>query len=132
MLLGADTGFFIQLKNAHPMVLTIWKQVIDEAVKLIVSTVSINEILVHYYRRCKSNDARELLKQMKALGNIDFVPVTEDIAEKSAGYRYALNLSTIDSLVLATFVAQGCDQIITTDGDFKIAEEQKICKVMWL
>jgi len=132
MLLGADTGFFIQLKNAHPMALTIWKQVIDEAVKLIVSTVSINEILVHYYRRGKSNDARELLVQMKALGNIDFVPVTEDIAEKSAGYRHALNLSTIDSLVLATFVVQGCDQIITTDGDFKIAEEQKICKVMWL
>jgi len=132
MLLGADTGFFIQLKNGHPTASTIWAQVIDETVKLVVSTVSINELLVHYYRRGKSNEARELLAQMRMLGNIHFVPVTEEIAERSAGYRCGLNLHTIDSLILATFVLRGCEQIVTTDEDFKIVEEQKICKIMLL
>ncbi len=132
MLLGADTGFFIQLKNEHPIALAIWNQVVDETLKLMVSTVSINELLVHYYRRGKSSEARELLAQMKILGNIHFVPVTEEIAEKSAGYRHALNLHTVDSLILATFVLQGCEKIVTTDGDFKIVEEQRICSVMLL
>ncbi|MFN3422640.1 MAG: type II toxin-antitoxin system VapC family toxin [Armatimonadota bacterium] len=53
-------------------------------------------------------------------------------AERSAGYRHGLGLSTVDAIILATAVEEGCDEILTTDRDFIVAANQGIIGVKLL
>jgi len=52
--------------------------------------------------------------------------------KKSAGYRHGLGLSTVDSVILATVVEENCDELLTTDRHFVVAESQGIVKVSLL
>ena len=51
MLLGVDTGFFLAVAHRHPRALAVWQEFADGLHTLVVSTLTINETLVHYYRR---------------------------------------------------------------------------------
>jgi len=106
-----------------------WQQVLDEQSVLFISTISINELLTHYYKRGKGDIAKKLTDEVLLLGNTIFVPVNKEIAELSAGYRYGLGIPTVDSIVLATFVQHSCDVILTTDSHFEIVANQNIIKV---
>lgn len=46
MVLGADTGFFLSYANNHLRALEIWQELVDGLHTLVVSTLTINEILV--------------------------------------------------------------------------------------
>jgi predicted nucleic acid-binding protein len=126
MLIGGDTGFIIGIAEGESSALARWAEVVEGQVDLVISVMTINELLVHFYKRGKTESAEELLDLLRALGNIRFWPVTEEIAERSAGYRYGLGIPTIDSLILATFVSAGCDLVLSSDEHFHKAAEQKI------
>jgi predicted nucleic acid-binding protein len=126
MLIGGDTGLIIGIAEGEGSALARWKEVVEGQVDLVISVITINELLVHFYKRGKAESAEELLALMRALGNIRFWSVTEEIAERSAGYRYGLGIPTIDSLILATFVSAECDLVLSSDEHFRKAAEQKI------
>jgi hypothetical protein len=50
-------------------------------------------------------------------------------AERAAGYRHGLGLSTVDSIIPATFVIGQCDLPVTADSDFHIVSQQNIVEV---
>jgi len=50
MLLGADTGFFVLYANNHPRAVEIWQELVDGLHTLVVSVLTINELLVYFYR----------------------------------------------------------------------------------
>jgi predicted nucleic acid-binding protein len=60
------------------------------------------------------------------------VPVSVEIAAAAAGYRHGLGLPTVDSIVLSTFANQGCERMLTTDGHFRIAADQRVIEVEFL
>jgi predicted nucleic acid-binding protein len=126
MLIGGDTGFIISIAEGESSALTRWAEVVEGQVDLVISVITINELLVHFYKRGKAESAEELLALMRALGNIRLWPVTGEIAERSAGYRYGLGILTIDSLILATFVGAECDLVLSSDEHFHKAAKQKI------
>jgi len=132
MFLGADTGLLIALANKLPKALELWETVRSGKNNLIISTVSINELLVHFYKRDKQTAAKNLIDVARALKNIDIVPVSLKIAELSAGYRYGLGIPTIDSIVLATFIDKKCVKLYTTDSHFQIVKKQRIIEVVFV
>ncbi|MFH1563940.1 MAG: type II toxin-antitoxin system VapC family toxin [Nitrospirota bacterium] len=132
MFLGADTGFLIALANKEHGVIEVWESVKRKENELIISTITLNELLVHFYKRGKSQEAKSLIEIAKQIKNIYFVPVTVEIAELSAGYRHGLGIPTVDSLLLATFIINKCKKIYTTDSHFKIVQEQKIIEIAML
>ncbi len=132
MVIGVDTGFFIELKNNSPRANEIWNSVVEGNEELAVSVVSINEILVYYFKKGKTEMGRELLASMKLFANIALLPVSERIAEISASYRFGLGIPTIDSLILTTFIVQKCDKVVSTDADFLIAKKQGIIDVEYI
>ncbi len=132
MALGADTGFFVKLEEKNLEALRLWDEIIEEKNDLVISTLSINELLVYFYRKGKTERIKELLALIISLGNIKFIAVTEEIAEKSAGFRHGLGLHTVDSIILASFKMRGCELILTTDSAFQIASEQNIINVLFL
>ena len=128
-MIGVDTGFFTELKNDNPRAKEVWNMVVEGEEEMAISVVSINEILVHFFRKGKPELGKELLTSLKLFPNISMVPVSENIAEKSAGYRYGLGIPTVDSLILTSFVIEQCDKVISTDSDFLKAKEQNIIEV---
>jgi predicted nucleic acid-binding protein len=89
MLLGVDTGFFVSYANHHPRALTIWQELIDGLHSLVVSALTINEILVYFYQRGDSDKGQEWVALMIETDNIEVVPVSVEIAVRSARYRTA-------------------------------------------
>jgi len=129
MVIGVDTGFFIELAKGNSITKEIWNKVSNGDDELIVSVISLNEIIVHFYRMGNIEEKDKLVNLMKLMPNIELVPVSIKIAEESAKYRHSLGIPTIDSLILTTLILHGCKEIISTDPHFKKAEEQKLIKI---
>jgi predicted nucleic acid-binding protein len=126
---GADTGFWLQLGAGHPQAVGIWKDAVAGKVEWVVSTTSINELLVFYYRRGKPLIGERLVNRWIRAAGVRLVAVSAEIARRSAGYRHGLGLPTLDSMILATVVLEGCDELLTTDSHFLIAMTQGIIAV---
>jgi len=129
MVIGADTGFFIEYANENATAKEIWDKVSNGEEKLIVSVVSLNEISVYFFRKGAIKEKDELINLVKLMPNVELVPVTAKIAEESAKYKHSLGIPTVDCLILTTFILKGCKEIITTDSQLKKAEEQNLIKV---
>lgn len=132
MLLGADTGFFVAYANNHPRALQVWQELVDGLHRLVISTLTINEILVYFYRRGDGDRSREWIELIVEADSIEVVPVSIEIAASSAQYRHGMGLPTVDSLILATFLAHDCDQMLSSDEDFQIVDEQDLLPVEFL
>lgn len=129
MVIGTDTGFFIELAKGNSTAKEIWNNVSNGDEELIVSVVSLNEIAVYFYRKGNLEEKDKLINLIKLMPNIELVAVSAKIGEESAKYKYSLGIPTVDSLILTTFILQGCKEIISTDKHFKKAEEQRLIKV---
>jgi predicted nucleic acid-binding protein len=132
MLLGADTGFFVSYANNHPRALEIWQELIDGLHTLVVSTLTINEILVYFYQRGDGDKGQEWVDLMVEADSIEIVPVSVKIAVRSARYRHGMGLPTVDSVILATFLDRQCEKLLSTDDDFRVADKQQVLPVEFL
>lgn len=132
MLLGADTGFFVSYANNHPRVLQIWQELIDGLHTLVVSTLTINEILVYFYQRGDGDKGQEWIDLMVETDSIEVIPVSIEIAASSARYRHGMGLPTVDSVILATFLDRQCQKMVSTDNHFRVADEQQVLPVEFL
>ena len=94
MLLGADTGFFVAYANNHPRAREIWQELSDGQHTLIVSTLTLNEILVYFFKRGQAQAGQEWVNLMTEADAISLIPVTKQIATRSAGHRHSLGLAT--------------------------------------
>lgn len=129
MTLGGDTGFLIGVIELNETALHHWQGVLDGRHRLVLSTLTIHELLGHYYKRGQGDTVKQLIAQIRLLDNATFVPVDEVIAERAAGYRHGLGMPAMDSLILATFVEHGCDLVLSTDAHFQTAANQNIASV---
>ena len=129
MVIGADTGFFIELTKDNSEAIKIWNKVLNGEEELIVSVISLNELSVYFYRTGNIEKKNRLIDLIKSIPNIELVPVTAKIAEESAKYRHSLGIPTADSLILTTFILQSCKEIVATDRHFEKADEQNLIKV---
>lgn len=129
MVLGVDTGFFIAYVQDHPRATAVWQQLMGGEQELVVSTVTINELLVYFFKRGKREGGEKLVSLMLRNKFVTLVPVSVEIAQLSARYRHGIGFPTIDSLILATCLDKKCDKILTTDNDFRIVHEQGVIPV---
>jgi Predicted nucleic acid-binding protein, contains PIN domain len=116
----------------HPQAVDAWLEAVHGGCLLIVSTLVLHELLVLYYREGKPEIGRRFVSRLQKSTWVHIVPVSISIAEKSAGYRHGLGLSTVDSVILATVVEENCDELLTTDRHFVAADSQGIVKVTLL
>ena len=129
---GCDSGFFLLLGTGYLTAQQIWLEAASGGCELVMSTLSIHEVLVIHYRRGKVKEAREFRRLIYSAPWLRIVPVFPSIAERSAGYRHGLNLPTVDAIILATAVEEGCEEILTTDRDFLAAHDRGVINVRLL
>ena len=129
MVIGVDTGFFIELTKDNSEAINVWDKVLNRDESLIVSVISLNELSVYFYRTGNIEKKDRLINLIKLIPNIELVPVTSEIAEESAKYRHSLGIPTVDSMILTTFILQYCKIIVATDKHFEKAKEQNLINV---
>ncbi len=129
MVKGVDTGFFILLAKKDARAEQVWDRVSTGEEELIVSVITLNELLAYFYRQGKPEEAEKYVNLLKLMPTITLVSVSARIAELSAKYKYSLGIPTTDSIILTTFILEKVDEIITTDAHFDKAEEQHLAKV---
>jgi len=132
MLLGLDTGFFISHHQRHPRALSIWSEYAAGKHSLLVSTLSLNELFAYFFKRDQKELAEEWLYQMQKAVQIQLIDVSPEIAAASARYRLGLQLPTVDSIILTTFLLHRCERMITTDNHFQIVAQQNLISVEFL
>lgn len=132
MLLGADTGFFVAYANNHPRAVRIWQELVDGLHTLVVSTLSVSEILVYFYQRGDGDRGQEWVDLLLEADSIEVVPASVDIAASSARYRHGMGLPTVDSVILATFLDRECEKMLSTDSHFRMVDEQQLLPVEFL
>lgn len=132
MRLGGDTGFFVRYANGNPPAVRIWQELDAGIHTLVVSTLTISELLPYFFRRGNGKQAQEWVELVSGTEAFRVVPVSIEIASQAARYRHSLGLPTVDSVILSTFVSEHCDEVLTTDGHFSIVSEQKILSVRFL
>jgi len=132
MLLGADTGYFIQYAKGNPRAMQIWNELKAGTHRMVISTLTLNELLVYFLRRGEGAKGERAVELMLQTPEIEVVPVSVEIAVRSARYRHGLGIPTVDSIILTTFLGAGCELALGTDEHFERAAEKKLIEVEML
>lgn len=129
MLLGADTGYLLAVGRKQARASEVWDGVEAGEHQLIISTVVIAEYLAYHIPRGALVGAEEFVQRLQIVPNITIMPVSLNVAIHSARYRVGLQIPTIDSIILATYLEAGCALILTTDPDIALAQERNLIDV---
>jgi predicted nucleic acid-binding protein len=129
MRIGVDTSFFISQLNAQPRAVQIWQEFLEGKHQFVVSTLSIHEIFIYFYKRGVGELASQWLSMLIELKNVVITPASADIAARSARLRHGMGLPAIDSLLLATFLHENCELIVSTDNHFRVVAQQHVLPV---
>ncbi len=129
MVIGADTGFLLEYSKRNPRAVAYWDAAKNGEHYLMISVLSIAEYLVYHIQRATLEIAEQFVQSIQATPNMEIVPLELDIATLSARYRAGMNLATVDSLILATFITNDCDLLLTTDSDMTTSSIQNLIAV---
>lgn len=80
----------------------------------VVSTITLAEIEVGYYKQGSFSEARAFA--VKVLTDYQLVPVTDEVAIEGAKIRASTGIRLPDALIVATARVTRCDVLITRDG----------------
>lgn len=117
-----DTNIFFELifnrKNAVDCE-KLFLQIQDKKIKAICSHFSIHSICVYLLNGKKAEKAKQFLKQIYSLENLEIIATTINEDIKIVELSEELGLDFDDSMQYYIAVQLGCDAIITFDKDFK-------------
>lgn len=114
-----DTMVFIYAFEEHPTYLPIIKPFFSAVEKgemeAVTSTVTLAECLVQPYRKKDMALASRYRILFRNFPNLSVLPLTDDIAERTALLRANYRLKTPDAIQLATALISGSHSFLTND-----------------
>ncbi|MBU4193713.1 MAG: PIN domain-containing protein [Actinobacteria bacterium] len=124
-VIGLDTSVFIyQFEGKRYPELTgaVFEAIERGHCRAVVSVISLMEVLVMPLRKGDARLASMYRSVFESMPNLLMVNVTPVIAQKAAGIRAEFNLSTPDSILLATTIDNGSGLFITNEPRLKRVE----------
>lgn len=103
----------------YPVVSSVLDMVYEKNIQLFVSSVTLYEISA---KACAAGDkvlARQYREFFENSSNVNMIPVTGEVASKAAELAAQHNLSTEESLRLASAYVCGADCILTEKSSWK-------------
>lgn len=107
----------------HPRVLPFFQAVHQGDFKVVTSTMTIAEVLVHPIRQNNATLAdiyREILLNAE---HVRTVPFTAEIAETTARLRAHYKIRTPDAIQIATAIAMRADFFLTNDFELSVISD---------
>lgn len=114
---GFDTGFFVLLATGRSDVLEIWQEILDEQRFGVVSALSLYELDRLGLRG--TIDTSFVAKTLSTIPQVCEVVWLDELdpIRQAARLSQGHALSLADSLILASLLSAGCEEILTTDKD---------------
>ena len=112
-MVGLDTGFFVAMIKGDEAVIELWKQCSAKDAPPVVSVLTLGELLYLSYRTGTPDAGKALVDNIEL--SCRAIPVDREIVEKAAALKAGRAIPYTDSLILATFLLNGCKTIHTTD-----------------
>ena len=115
-LVGIDTSPFIYHLECVPRYAGVTEPLftwLDAGGTACTSTLTLTEILVHYYRHDDIDGARQVATVLTTFPRLTLVPVDLEVADMAARFRAAYSLRTADAIQAASAHAAGATALIT-------------------
>ena len=128
-VVGLDTCVFIyHFEGSRYPELTgaIFEAIENGRCRAAVSVISLMEVLVMPLRKGEARLASMYRVVFESMPNLSMVDVTPAVAEKAASIRAECNLSTPNSILLATTIDSGGDLFITNEPRLKRVENIEV------
>jgi predicted nucleic acid-binding protein len=128
--LALDTSVFIYQAQSHPKYSSVTHPLFSWLEKpasiAVTSTVTLTEVLVQPIRSENEELVREFFALLTRYPNLEWVPVSVQIAALAARYRAQYGMRTPDAIQGATGVYSEVSAFITNDAAFKRIPELDI------
>ena len=119
---GVDTAVWIyHLEDVRPyseLTLHLLSEAAAGAMKLVLSTISVAEILTGPWRAGHGDRAGPIEAALQALPGIAAADITWSIARSAARIRGETNLPMPDALIIASALESGAQILVTNDADW--------------
>ena len=113
MIIGFDTGFFVELLRGNLEVLKVWKELIEQETEAIVSCLSLFE-LERLGLKGAIEKADVLVESISQVCKIMWL--TPNNLSMAAKLSHGLGIPSIDSLILSGLLSGDAKIIYTTDS----------------
>ncbi|OGW48647.1 MAG: hypothetical protein A2V62_03650 [Nitrospirae bacterium RBG_19FT_COMBO_58_9] len=125
--IGLDTNVFIYFLEDHPRY-GAWCASLFDLIErghnsAVTSTVTLLELLVQPYRDQKEELAQKIFALTSTYPQIEWVPVTLNVADRAAELRARYRLSTPDAIQLATAIGHKAMRFYGNDRALRRVKE---------
>jgi predicted nucleic acid-binding protein len=125
--IGLDTNLFIYFLEGHPRYGSWCASLFDLIERghnpAVTSTVTLLELLVQPYSDKKEELAQKIFALSSSYPKLEWVPVTMDLADRSAELRARYRLSTPDAIQLATAIGHKATRFYGNDRGLRRVKE---------
>ena len=119
MIVGLDTGFFVQLARGEPEAGEIWGPITRSEISAVISCLTIFELQRLGLRGTVEKEMAEtFLEEIPVLSRVIWLDHA-DLIRRAARIAHGNNLSMADALILVSLQQAGADVIYTTDADLE-------------
>lgn len=119
-VVGLDTAPLIYFMEQNPNYIEMMRLFFSSFARgdfrMVTSTVTLVEVLVHPLRQRNSILAQEYREILMNQESLTVVELTSDIAETAAQLRATYNLRSPDSIQMATAIREGASFFLTNDA----------------
>ncbi len=129
-MVGLDTGFFYLIFKGDERILDRWSKFVRDDIFPVVSILTIGEMLYLSYRFEDQKRFKDIISNIEIFSNI--VDVNRDIIERAAKLKHGIGMPYVDSIILSTFLNEGCVEVHTTDKNhFRNFKKKGINVIVW-
>ena len=117
MKLAFDTSILVEIDRGNEKVVSLLKKLTEKGEELVISTITVSEILAGSYLQNKTDEA--VMNAKEVLGQFDWKEMDGEVAETTAKLFAYLRLEKRgdiefqDIVIAATCISENCDALIT-------------------
>ncbi len=129
-MLGLDTGYFVGIIQGEKNIIKHWESLKTNEIIPYVSVLTLGEILYLTIRVGKPEQGRKMVEGIVKTSNV--VDVNKQIVERAAALKSGRGIPYIDSIIIASFLENGCKEIHTKDRNrFGEVKNKGLKIVIW-
>ncbi|OPY60028.1 MAG: tRNA(fMet)-specific endonuclease VapC [Syntrophorhabdaceae bacterium PtaU1.Bin034] len=129
-MVGLDTGYFVGIIQGEKNIIDHWKTLRENEIMPYVSVLTLGEILYLTIRVGKPDQGRKMIEGIEKTSVI--IDVDKKIVERAASLKGGSGIPYVDSIVIASFLENGCKELHTKDRNhFQRIKRKGLNIVIW-
>jgi predicted nucleic acid-binding protein len=129
-MVGLDTGYFVGIIQGEKNIIKHWEGLKAREIIPFVSVLTLGEILYLTIRVGKPEQGRKMVEGIEKMSNV--VDVNKQIVDRAAALKGGRGIPYVDSIIIASFLENGCKEIHTKDRNhFEEVKNKGLKIVIW-